>query len=100
MAAFAGLMVAVAVLAVIALIRAMADYGHAGVIAWLEILLGPLVSVAAVTLLVYNRRYGQGLRSLLPSGPALRTLGIGVAVVTCIGLALSASVGVGWVVPK
>ena len=100
MATVVGLVVTVAVLAVIGLIRATADYGYAGFIAWLEILLGPAVSVAAVIFLVYNRQYDKGLRALLPSDRALRILGIGVAVVTCIGLALSASVGVGWVVSK
>jgi ABC-type uncharacterized transport system permease subunit len=100
MPAFLGILGAVVVLAIIGLVRALSEFGHAGLVAWAKLFVAPTVfAIACVAYLPGNPK-DRGVRSLFLSDRALRLLFIGVAILTACASIFSAIMGVGWMVAK
>ena len=70
----------------------MAQFGTSGVIAFAKLILGPAAAVLLLFVLGAGRYTGEI--------PRLRSVLIGVAVLTGVACALSALFGVGWLVTK
>ena len=86
------LVAAALILGVIGFVRAEAEFGNPGVIAFAKLILGP----SAVVLLLFVLAAGRYTGEI----PRLRTVLIGVATLTGVASALSALLGVGWLVTK
>ena len=80
------------ILGVIGLMRAVAQFGTPGAIAFAKLILGPAAGVLLLFVLSAGRYTGEI--------PRLRTILIGVAVLTGMACALSALFGVAWLVTK
>lgn len=88
-----GFLVAAAlILGVIGFLRAVAEFGTPGVIAFAKLILGPAAAVLLLFVLAAGRYTGEI--------PRLRTVLITVAALTGIASALSALLGVAWLVTK
>jgi len=80
------------ILGVIGFVRAAAEFGTPGIIAFAKLILGP----AAAVLLLFVFGAGRYTGEI----PRLRTVFIAVAVLTGIACALSALFGVAWLLRK
>ena len=80
------------ILGLIGFLRAVAQFGTPGVIAFAKLVLGPAAAVFLLFVLGAGRYTGEI--------PRLRSVLIGVAVLTGVACALSALFGVGWLVTK
>jgi hypothetical protein len=100
MPALIGLLGAVIVLAVVGLMRAVSEYGHAGLIGWGKLMLSPMAILVVAVVLNPYRSKGNILRSMFPSDRALRILLIVVGIVTGVAAISSATFGIGWIVTK
>ena len=80
------------ILGAIGLVRATAEFGTPGVIAFAKLVLGPAAAVLLLFVLAAGRYTGEI--------PRLRTVLIGVAALTGMACALSALLGVAWLVTK
>ena len=80
------------ILGVIGLMRAVAEFGTPGAIAFAKLILGPAGAVLLLFVLGAGRYTGEI--------PRLRTVVISVAVLTGIACVLSALFGVAWLVTK
>ena len=80
------------ILGIIGLVRAVAEFGTPGVVAFAKLILGPAAAVFLLFVLGAGRYTGEI--------PRLRTVLIGVAVLTGLACALSALFGVAWLVTK
>ena len=86
------LVAAALILGVIGFVRAVAGFGNPGVIAFAKLILGPAAAVLLLFVLAAGRYAGEI--------PRLRTVLLGVAVLTGMACALSALFGVAWLVTK
>ena len=86
------LVAAALILGVIGFVRAVAEFGNPGVIAFAKLILGP----AAAVLLLFVLSAGRYTGAI----PRFRSVFIGVAVLTGMACALSALFGVAWLVTK
>ena len=80
------------ILGVIGFLRAVAEFGTPGVIAFAKLVLGPAAAVLLLFVLAAGRYTGEI--------PRLRTVVICVAALTGVACALSALFGVAWLVTK
>lgn len=87
-----GLVYAAVILGVIGLVRAFAEFGLPGLIAYAKLAVVPAVIMGAFTL--------QWPAWRLPSDSVWKGIFVTVAVLTGAAFAISAGVGVGWLVPK
>ena len=74
------------------MVRAVAEFGTPGIIAFGKLILGPAVAVLLLFVFGAGRYTGEI--------PRFRTVLIGVAVLTGVACALSALFGVAWLVTK
>jgi hypothetical protein len=80
------------ILGVIGFVRAVAEFGTPGVIAFAKLILGPAVAVLLLFVLAAGRYTGEI--------PRLRAVVIFVGALTGVACALSAAFGVAWLVTK
>ncbi|HEV2287036.1 MAG TPA: hypothetical protein VGR80_13400 [Steroidobacteraceae bacterium] len=80
------------ILGVIGLVRAMAQFGAPGLVAFAKLTLAPAVAVLLLFVLGAGRYTGEL--------PRFRNVVTGVAVLTGIACAVSALLGVAWLVTK
>jgi hypothetical protein len=79
----------------VGLCRAVAEFGHAGLVAFLEVLFGPVILVA--TAIFIGPHYNNGfLSGLMRSESGLKRLAYAVAIGSALGAACTGLFGVGW----
>ena len=88
----ASLVSAALILGVIGFVRAVAEFGTPGAVAFAKLILGPAAAVLLLFVLAAGRYTGEI--------PRLRTVIIGVAALTGVACAWSALFGVAWLVTK
>jgi hypothetical protein len=88
------------ILGAIGFVRAVAEFGTPGAVAFAKLTLAPALAVAWCYLFAPTTYKGEFPRNLLPSNETLKiTLGI-VLGLTGVAFALSAAFGVAWLVSK
>ena len=88
------------ILGVIGFVRAVAEFGTPGVIAFAKLVLAPVGIIVFLFISGPATYGGKFPRSLLPSSEALKIILICVLAFTGIAFALSAVFGVAWLVTK
>jgi hypothetical protein len=88
------------ILGAIGLIRAIAEYGVPGAIAFSKLIVVPILVVFWGFLFGPITYGGKFPRNLLPSNEALKVILLILLSLTGAGFALSAAFGVAWLVPK
>jgi len=88
----ASLVSAALILGVIGFVRAVAEFGTPGAVAFAKLILAPAAAVLLLFVLAAGRYTGEI--------PRLRTVVIGVAALTGVACAWSALFGVAWLVTK
>jgi len=88
----ASLVSAALILGVIGFVRAVAEFGTPGAVAFAKLILAPAAAVLLLFVLAAGRYTGEI--------PRLRTVIIGVAALTGVACAWSALFGVAWLVTK
>jgi hypothetical protein len=93
----AGLSGACILLGIVGLFRAVAEFGHAGFVAFLWVLFWPVALVA--TAIFISPHFNNGLLSeLLPSKSSFKRLAYAVAIAGVLGAAYTGLFGIGWLV--
>jgi hypothetical protein len=87
-------------LGVVGLFRAIADFGHAGVVAFLKVLCAPAILAVWWLFLIVPRHESGRLGGFLPSDATWIKAGYFVIAMTAIALAAVGVLGVGWLVRK
>jgi hypothetical protein len=95
-----GLMGATLLLSIVGLARAIAQYGEAGLIAYIKLLAGPSVVLIVAIYLSPGLFRNGNLGGLLPSDVNLKRASIAILSITIILLVASSILGVGWLVRR